>query len=51
MSRLLAEMSAAPDFSLNFDVTQTAIVADDIGMNHSELQLNVVISYVQSLYE
>ena len=31
MARLLTEMSAAPDFALNMTISQTAVVADDIG--------------------
>lgn len=32
MARLLTEMSASPDFALNFLISQTAVVGDEIGM-------------------
>lgn len=37
MARLLTEMSAAPDFALNMMISQTAVVADDIGKGFIDL--------------
>lgn len=50
MARLLTEMSTAPDFALNMIISQTAVVADDIGKDCELLTLLSSIVLFLTLY-